>query len=256
MRPARLLVAVLLMQCCLVLSPSPAHAAGCITAGLQGVIANCTWTYSDYSESASSGDGHTWVVAIQCGNGGICAEHVECVEEGQPGFVHNVFMDGTDVGDVCVPESAVQEVDVSQLAIREFKRIDWPASTLVTQPPDGETLVNLDTIFYTRNSQPIVQPVTLAGRSVSIEATPTAYTWHFDDGTDTSTTSPGHPYPDHDVFHVYVSTGNVSPSVDTTYSGRFRIGDGEWRNIDATVTVAGAAVDLTILEAKPQLVLR
>ena len=224
--------------------------------GILGTNSSCTWTYADYSASASSGDGHTWVVTIQCGNGGICAEHVECVENGQAGFVHDVFMDGNDVGDVCVPESAVQEVDVVQLAIREFKRIDWPASTLVTQPPGGETLVNLDTIFYTRNSQPIVQPVTLAGRSVSIEATPTSYTWHFDDGIDTTTTSPGHPYPDHDVFHVYTSTDDVSPSVDTTYSGRFRIGEGEWQDIDATVTVAGAAVDLTILEAKPQLVLR
>ena len=51
----------------------------------------------EYSETSWSGDGHTWVVSIQCGNGGICTEHVECTEGGQEGYVHDVYMDGTDV---------------------------------------------------------------------------------------------------------------------------------------------------------------
>ena len=218
--------------------------------------AECQWSYADYSTSASSSDGHTWVVTIQCGNGGICAEHVECVENGAAGFVHDVFMDGQDVGDVCVPEAAVQEVDISQLAIREFKRIDWPASELIVQPPGGETLVNLETIFYTTNSKPIAQTVTLAGRWVTIEATPPSYTWHFGDETVETTTSPGHPHPNHDVFHVYTSKGDVAASVSTTYSGRFRIGNGEWQAIPGTLTVDAEAVGITVLEAKPQLVLR
>ena len=251
----RALAFLLLFAGLLVASPARAEEPPCVRVGLDGVSATCAWTYADYSASASSGDGHTWVVSIQCGNGGICTEHVECVENGEAGFMHDVYMDGADVGDVCVPESKVQEVDVRQLAIREFKRIKWPASDLVVQPPGGETLVNLDTIFYTTNSKPIPQSVTLAGRTVTIEATPTSYTWHFDESTSTSTSSPGHAYPNHDVVHVYEQTGDVAASVDTTYTGRFRIGDGEWQNIPDTLTVDGAAVDLTVLEAKPQLVI-
>jgi hypothetical protein len=227
-----------------------------VQTSLQAVVADCGWSHADYTQTAASGDAHTWVVTIQCGNGGICMDHVECLESGQQGFWHDVFMDGTDVGDVCVPETAVEEVDISQLAIREFRRIQWPGSELNVQPPGGETLVNLETIFYTTNSEPIPQVVTLAGRSVTIEATPTAYSWSFGDEAGASTTSPGHPYPNHDVFHVYRSKGDVAASVATTYSGRFRIGDGGWQDIPDTLTVDGPAVNIGILEAKPQLVLR
>ena len=138
-------------------------------------------------------------------------------------------MDGEDVGDVCVPDAAVDEVSIAQLAIREFKRLQWPSSELKVQPPGGETLVNLETIFYTDNSSATLRQVRLAGRSVTIEATPASYGWDFGDGTTTTTTSPGRAYPDHDVFHVYASTGTVAASVATTYAGRFRIGDGSWQ---------------------------
>ena len=238
------------------MSPAYANEPCGVGVALDSANASCQWAYADYSAAASSSDGHTWVVSIQCANGGICAEQVECAENGQAGYIHNVFMDGADVGDVCVPDEIVAEPDVGQLAMREFKRIKWPASKLIVQPPGGETLVNLETVFYTSNAEPITQTVTLAGRSVEIEASPSSYTWHFGDGTSATTTSPGKPHPDHDVFRVYTSTGGVAPSVDTTYSGRFRIGNGDWRDIGATVTVAGAAIDLTVLEAKPQLVLR
>ena len=127
--------------------------------------------------SSGSGDGHTWVVSIQCGNGGICAEHVECTEGGQEGYVHDVYMDGTDVGDVCVPQNAVQQVDLAKLIIRQFKRIAWPSSKLVVQPRGGRTLVNFETNFYTPDHRSIDQSVTVAGQSVVIRAVPVSYTY-------------------------------------------------------------------------------
>ncbi|RYB94785.1 hypothetical protein EUA93_10755 [Nocardioides oleivorans] len=223
--------------------------------GWSQVSADCAWTYAEYTESSSAGDGHTWVVTIQCGNGGICAEHVECVENGEEGFVHDVYMDGTDVGDVCVPESQIQEVDVAALAIRAFKNYDWPASALVVQPPGGKTLVNLETNFYTTDNQVITRSVTVAGRNVTLRATPT-YTFHFGDDSSTTTASPGRPHPDLDVTHTYASTGDVVVSLDTTYSGEFRIGDGDWQAIPDTLTVAGPGFDLQVVEALPQLVIR
>lgn len=236
--------------------PSAADPGSCIQVGLDGVKATCVWTYADYSASASSGDGHTWVVAIQCGNGGICTEHVECNENGETGFVHDVYMDGNDVGDVCVPGDEVKEVDLAKLIIREFKRIAWPASDLVVQPPGGKTLVNFETNFYTLDEQPISQEVTLANQQVAIRAVPTTYTFIFGDGTSTSTASPGRPHPNLDVTHTYLQTGKVAVSLDTTYTGEYRIGGGAWVAIPDTLTVPGAAQDLAIVEAIPQLVLR
>ncbi|MBD3944036.1 hypothetical protein [Nocardioides ganghwensis] len=237
-------------------SPAVADPSSCIAVGWEQADAECSWTFAEYQESSGSGDGHTWVVTIQCGNGGICAEHVECVENGEEGFMHDVFRDGVDVGDVCVPEDAVQEVDLVKLIIREFKRMEWPASTLVVQPRGGKTLVNFKTNFYTPDHRLIEREVTLAGQPVTIRAVPVSYKWHFGDGTSTTTTSPGSPHPDLEITHEYANVDEVAVRVDTTYAGEFRIGNGDWASIPETLTVAGAAQDLQIVEALPQLVLR
>lgn len=229
--------------------------SSCVQVTWQAVASNCAWTYAEYSEASSSGDSHTWVVSIQCANGGICNDNVECVESGQAGYIHDVYMDGTDVGDVCVPENEVQEVDLARLVIREFKRIAWPSSKLVVQPRGGRTLVNFETNFYTPDHQAIDQSLTIAGQSVVIRAVPVSYTYVFGDGATEATASPGSPHPDLDITHQYERTGDVDVRVDTTYGGEYRIGQGEWTAIAETLTVEGAAQDLEIVEALPQLVL-
>lgn len=232
-----------------------AQANSCVTVGWAQVSADCPMSWAEYQDSSSAGDGHTWVVSIQCGNGGICVEHVECTEGGQEGYVHDVYMDGTDVGDVCVPQSAVQQVDLAKLVIRQFKRIAWPSSKLVVQPRGGRTLVNFETNFYTPDHQSIDQSVTVAGQSVVIRAVPVSYTYFFGDDDSTTTASPGSPHPDLEITHAYARTGDVVVRVDTTYAGEYRIGQGEWTSIPDTLTVEGMGQDLEIVEALPQLVL-
>lgn len=240
--------------------PAPADASAadpsCVQVTWQAVASDCAWTYAEYTDASGSQDEHTWVVSIQCGNGGICVEHVECTEGGQEGYVHDVYMDGTDVGDVCVPQNAVQEVDLAKLIIRQFKRIAWPSSKLVVQPRGGRTLVNFETNFYTPDHRSIDQTVTVAGQSVVIRAVPVSYTYYFGDETSTTTASPGSPHPDLEITHEYTQVAEVAVQVDTTYAGEYRIGDGDWASIPETLTVAGAAQDLQIVEALPQLVLR
>ncbi len=248
----RLVTVLALTVSALFVMPDRALAQSCVSVGWAQVDADCPMTWGEFQQASSSGDGHTWVVSIQCGNGGICAEQVECNENGETGFVHDVYMDGTDVGDVCVPDDEVDQVDIAQLILREFKRIEWPGSELVIQPPGGKTLVNFETNFYTLDKEPISQEVRIAGRRVTILAVPTTYTFHFGDETSTTTSSPGAPHPDLDVTHAYQHTGKVAV---TTYSGEYRIGDGEWVAIPDTLTVHGTAQDLQIVEALPQLVL-
>ena len=221
-----------------------------------GASATCTWTYSEYQASSSSGGGHTWYVTVQSANGGIHRDNLVCSSGDESGLWHDVFMDGTDVGDVCVPDRDVDQVNIAQLVIRQFKRMKWPASELVVQPPGGKTLVNFKTNFFTRDNQAIDQTITVANRSVEIRAVPTSYTFHFGDGTSTTTAQPGRPHPDLDITHEYARTGSVVVSLDTTYSGEYRIGDGDWVAIPDTLTVTGEGQDLEVLEAVPQLVLR
>lgn len=222
--------------------------------GLDSIQADCLWSYADYTASSTSGDGSTWSVTVQCANGGICVEYTPCTEDGQPGFVYDVYRDGEDVADVCVPESEQEKVDIAVAAARAFKRLTWPASRIEIQPPGGRTLVNLETIFYTENNRATTQAVTLIGRRVEIEATPASYTWDFGDGSRATTNSAGKPYPDHDIVHVYASRDEFEASVSTTYAGRFRVDGGGWRDIPETLTVAGPAVGLAVVEARPKLV--
>jgi hypothetical protein len=139
---------------------------------------------------------------------------------------------------------------------RAFQRLTWPASVLVVQPPNGRTLVNFDTNVYTTNDHPTTQTVTLIGQRVTIEATPTRYTWHFDSGAADgvrTTTDPGAAYPDLRVTYRYLRVGVVHPSVDTTYGGRYRVGNRAWHRIPDTLTVPGAPVDLEVVSATPHL---
>ena len=46
----------------------------------------------------------------------------------------------------------------------------------------------------------------------------------------------------------------MRPKVDTTYSARFRVDGGPWRDVNGTVTIPGNAVVLRVVEARPTLV--
>jgi hypothetical protein len=116
-----------------------------------------------------------------------------------------------------------------------MKNLDWAEAELVIQPPDGRTLVNLKTNFYTTTTGPTSQTIPLLGQKVEIEATPAEYTWHFGDGETRSGSDPGAAYPDLRITHVYLEAGvTVSPSVDVTYQGQYRVNGGNWIAIPQT----------------------
>ncbi len=134
-----------------------------------------------------------------------------------------------------------------------FRRLPLPAATLQIQPPGGRTLVNFATNFYTDRGA-FTRGLTLLGQRVTLRIEPVSFTWRFGDGTTTTTTTPGAPYPALDVTHTYLRADPVSPSVDTTYGATWRVGNGAWGPVPGTVTIAGGAVDLAITEARPTLV--
>ncbi|MCX6399359.1 MAG: PKD domain-containing protein [Propionibacteriales bacterium] len=137
---------------------------------------------------------------------------------------------------------------------RAFARLDLPAAEHVIQPPDGLTLVNFDTNFYTTSTEPISRTVTLLGQQVTLEATPAEFQWSFGDGRSLTTTEPGTPYPDLTVTHNYERKGTYRPSLGTVYTGRYRVGGGAWQQIPGTVTISGAPQPIRAIEAQPKLV--
>lgn len=136
---------------------------------------------------------------------------------------------------------------------RAVSEIPMPALDVRVQP-GGRTLVNVPTILST-DPEPVRENVTLLGRDIQVEATPTRFTWHHGDGTSRTTTRPGRPYPHKDVTHTYRRTADgLTLRVDATYTVRYRIDGGDWTDLGATLTATGTPNTLDVDEAAPVLV--
>jgi hypothetical protein len=150
------------------------------------------------------------------------------------------------------PQEARRPQVTPDLVLNEVRRIGLPALQVHVQPA-GDTLVNLDTIFYAE-PLPFTRTVNLLGYTVDVEASPTAYAWSFGDGTGTTTESPGAPYPAGDITHAYTDAHvTEQASVDATYTVRFRVDGGEWQTIEETITADGPSTAVTVKEAVPVL---
>jgi hypothetical protein len=134
-----------------------------------------------------------------------------------------------------------------------FQKIPMTASPLHIQPPEGETLVNFDTIFFT-DPTTIDKQVTVLDATVDFHITVASYTWHYGDDATATTTTPGAAYPHQTIVHRYLRKGAMSVSLDTTYQADYRINGGPQQHLADTVTIAGAAQQLTVLTATPHLV--
>ncbi|HEX3930909.1 MAG TPA: hypothetical protein VHW64_09405 [Nocardioides sp.] len=230
------------------------HGATDIGSAGEGCVQSATQTLAYIAENSS----HTFKVEKACTtDNAICSDTPTC----DGGLVYNIWEDGNLLPwQACLNDDQAAQITglTPGFVERAYQRLTWPASDLLTQPPGGKTLVNFATNFYTTNTHPTTQTVTLLGQHITIEATPTQYTWHFDDHDSNqstlTTTDPGAPYPNLQITHRYTRADTAHPSLETTYTGRYRVNQGPWHTIPDTLTVPGTNVDLQILTATPHLV--
>lgn len=240
-------------------APAWADDTGCgSSGGLTGVAVHCVKSGSETNAYISAHSDHTFSIALACAtDNALCSDTPTCRSDGHPGQVYDVFEDGALLDwQACLTKREARHLGgvTPAMVERAFRRLAWPASELVVQPPKGRTLVNFDTNFYTANTQPTTRTVTLIGQRVTIEATPVSYTWRFGDRDIQTSTDPGAAYPALGITHRYTRVGELGPSVDTTYRGRYRVGNGTWKSIPDTLTIPGAPVALQVVSATPHLV--
>lgn len=175
------------------------------------------------------------------------------------GGAHPTFLEGCDSRP---GKRAGNRVVTSALVATAFRSTPVPRPLLEVQPPGGETLVHIDTVFAAQ-AEPFERTFTLLGQQVSVAVRPAQFAWTFGDGESLSTTRPGRPItlsesesgkiPSDLVTHQYVDKENVKVAVAVTWSAQWRIGAKPWAPVPGTVTTRSAEQPVSVLEAKPQL---
>lgn len=221
------------------------------------------------TQAAAGGTTYSYEPACVRGDGIVgedfygCGGQMVCGDDGDLFHVWAHQPDGSSqmVGTYCYQSGEVPAAQVltPAMVLRAFQQVPLPESTLSVQPPGGRTLVNLDTIFSTE-AEGFVEAVQLLGRRVELDIRPTSYRWVAGDGTSQVTDWPGRPWAEGVAMEQYVShvyrdaKVTVRPRVDTTWSARYRVGNGPWRDISESVTIEGEPATLRVLTARPVLV--
>ena len=141
------------------------------------------------------------------------------------------------------------------LTATDFQRLPLTPSTITIEPPTGWTLANIPTIVSTPNP-PQTLRTTVLGVAVTVRATPSEFTWDFDDNTTPlTTTDPGHPYPHPSLTHTYRTAGTHHLTLTTRWTGEFRLdGYPTWQPITGTAQTTTTSGPLTVHTAQPHLV--
>jgi hypothetical protein len=113
--------------------------------------------------------------------------------------------------------------------------------------------VNVDTNVYV-TAGPVTLNTTLVGHPVRVRATPIAFRWSFGDGGTLATADPGAPYPRMTTTHMYRHPGVVSITLITRYRGEYSVAGGPWIPVDGEAEVGSAAVRLTVVTTRNELV--
>ncbi|GEA81899.1 PKD domain-containing protein [Cellulomonas uda] len=144
-----------------------------------------------------------------------------------------------------------------QLTRADFRRLTIEPTATHRQPgARGTVLVNKGIIGWVEPDERTFR-TSLLDYGIDVVTWPVEYTWEFGDGHTLTTTSPGGPYPNRDVEHVYEQTGMFTVTLTTVWEGKYRVDedeDHEWRAIDGTALTTATLAPFEVTELRGHLV--
>lgn len=149
---------------------------------------------------------------------------------------HTPVIGGASSGGVTADGAPAPAPVVVTVSRRQFAALPVAPAVAHAGPPAGYLPVGMDLIAYADPSDQVLDTV-LLGTPVRVRAIPVSYHWDFGDGSTLNTTSPGHPYPSHDVASRYEHEGWYDVRLTTTFAGQYSVAGGTWEDIDGTITV-------------------
>jgi len=136
----------------------------------------------------------------------------------------------------------------------EWTQLKPQPSAITLQPNTGWVIATVPTIAMAGDA-PRLPSAVLLGANVDIRATASGYRWTWGDGSHTTTTDPGRPYPNATVTHTYPHASDAATvQLTTTWSGEFRINGGPWQPFTSTITSDSDPVPLTVYDPRSRLV--
>lgn len=148
------------------------------------------------------------------------------------------------------------------MVLTAFEEVPLPASEILIQPTEGETIVNNPTNLAT-NADAFDETVSFFGGRITVvlHITPSTFTWQHGDGSTQTTDWPGRLVEKFTtdtaglVVHEYTRRAKDMPvSVDTTWSATWSLNGNDMGEVPGTVTIEGDSTPLDALEAPPVLV--
>jgi hypothetical protein len=113
------------------------------------------------------------------------------------------------------------------------KARDLAVSPTIEIAPARLGLTGLASFFWLAEEPPIVSATAeVPGLSVTAEATPVRYVWHFGDGSNLVTDHPGRPWTFHrpgNVAHTYETKAIYDLTAEVVYEARWRTNGGPWQ---------------------------
>ena len=164
-----------------------------------------------------------------------------------------------NAGTTCVQpeEQVITEAQIRQAAQRFFGEAVPVANELVVQP-NGQTLVNLPTIFAAQGqTEPFSRDFVAFGvLPIRLDIRPVEWTWNWG-GSSISSSTPGQAYdgtdpadaPDRYVTHTFRGTGSHAVTVTTTWTATYTVAGLGTQPVPGSVSRTSAPVDLQVRQA-------